>query len=137
MDVVLFWFAGAIRLLDVYKRQAAVVAGTDDARCMNGRGAVLVRECCFRRGGSACVEDALRRRWKLCEWRMLRCDGAARTGARTSPLLPWFPCGEKMTRDGGCNRGVEARWCRDNGVTALLFSNKMVEKIEDGGVTTA
>ncbi|QCD87020.1 hypothetical protein DEO72_LG3g1551 [Vigna unguiculata] len=48
----------------------------------------------------------LRRRWKLCEWRMLRCDGALRNGARTSPLLPWFPCGEKMTRDGGCNRGV-------------------------------
>ncbi|QCE10470.1 hypothetical protein DEO72_LG10g1700 [Vigna unguiculata] len=115
------------------KELAAVVEQTDDARCVNGRGVVLV----LGSGRSACMVDALRRRWKLCEWRMLRCDGAARTGALTSLLLPWFPCGEKMIRDGGCNRGVEARWCKDNGVTALLFSGKMVEKIEDGGVTAA
>jgi len=93
-------------------------------------------------------------------------------GARTSPLPPWFPCGEDDSRwwpqgvgirirligavmvddgSGSCRgwwcvavRGW--RWqicggcrdcarCRDNGVTALLFSGKMVEKIEDGGVT--
>ena len=79
----------------------------------------------------------LRRRWKLCEWRMLRCDGALRNGARTSPLLPWFPCREKMTRDGGCNRGVEVlrrRWSRWRWRVAVVVGVAGEGGVRDGAV---